>query len=129
VNPHASLLIYPLSEILSNWLRVDLIVLCDLAERLSGLFVMAHRVNFGRDALHNVILPRSWFITLIAPDSDLEKDTSTLLAFVETMIELMQRIDGQAQRYLMSGSDIGEQFIADGTRMTDLTRPLYIARM
>jgi hypothetical protein len=104
-------------------------VLCDFAERLSGLFIIAHRVNSGGGVLHNITLPRGWFINLIFPDSDFEKDTSTLSTFVGTMIELMQRIDTQVQRYLMSGSDAGEQFIADGIRMTDLTGPLYIVRM
>jgi hypothetical protein len=106
-----------------------LIVLCDLAERLSGLFIMAYRVNSRGGVLHNVTLPRSWFINLILPDADVRKNTSSFLTFAETTIELMQRVDAQAQRYLMSGVDIEEQFIADGTRVTNFTGPLYIARM
>jgi hypothetical protein len=127
--PCASLLIFPLSEVLCSQLRVDLNALCDLAERLSGLFIMAYRINSRGNVLHNVTLPRSWFVNLILPGTDLGKDTSTFAMFASTIVELMQRIDAQAQRYHMSASDTGEQFIADGIQMTDLTGPLYIARM
>jgi hypothetical protein len=49
--------------------------------------------------------------------------------FASTVIELMQRIDAQAQRNLMSGSGTGQQFFVDGSGMNNLTGPLYIARM
>ena len=117
------------SEVLRSELRVDLNVLCDLVERLSGLFIMAYRINSRGNVLHNVTLPRSWFVNLILPGTDLGKDTSTFAMFVSTAVELMQRIDAQVQRYPMSASDTGEQFIADGIQMTDLTGPFYIARM
>ena len=121
---------FPSSEVLCSRLRVDLNALCDLAERLSGLFIMAYRVNSRGGILHNVTLPRSWLINLILPDTDLRKNTSTFLMFASTIIELMQRIDAQVQRYLaFDESETGEQFIADGSRVTNLTGPLYIARM
>jgi len=129
MNPCASLLICSLSAVLRRWLRFDLIVLCDLVERLSGLFIMAHRANSCGGVPHNVIIPRSWFINLILPDTNLRKDTTTFSMFVSTIIEIMQRIDAQVQRYLMSTPDSGEQFTADGSQTTDLTGPLYIARM
>jgi len=123
-------LIFPLSEVLRSGLRVDLNPLCDFAERLSGLFIIAYRVNSRKGVLHNVTLPRSWFINLILPGTVLGKDTSTFLMFASTMMELMQRIDAKVQRYRTgSTSDTGEQFIADGTRLTGLAGPLYIARM
>ena len=100
---------------------VDLIVLCDLVERFSGLFIMVERVNSGSGVLHNVTMPRSWFINLNLPGTDLEKDTSTFLTFAETMIEFMQQINAQTQSE--------GKFIADGGRITDVTRSLYIARM
>ena len=128
-NPYVSPLIRPLSEVLHRLLHVDLIVLCDLAERLSGLFIMANGVDSCGGVLHNVTMARSWFINLILPDTDLEKDTSTLLMFAETMIELVRRIDAQVQRYLVPASDPEEHFITDGSQMTSLTGPLYIARM
>ena len=129
MNPRVSLLICLLSTVLRRWLSFDLIVLCDLTERLSGLFIMAHRVDSCGGVLHNVTMPRSWFINLILPDTDLRKDTTTFSMFVSTIIEIMQRIDAQVQRYLASAPDTGEQFTADGIRTTDLTGPLYIARM
>ena len=102
-------------------MRVDLIVLCDLAERLSGLFIIARGMKSWRGVLHGVTMPRSWFINLILPDTNLRKDTSTLLKFAETMIGLMRQIDVQVQS--------GGQFIADGSRITSVTGPFYIARM
>jgi len=128
VGPCAPILIHPRSEVLYSRLRVDLNALCDLAERLSGLFVMAYRAN-SRGVLHDVTLPRSWFINLILPGVDLKRDTSTLFTLVSNMIELMQRIDAQVQQDPRSTSDIEEKFIADGSRATNLTGPLYIARM
>ena len=90
---------------------------------------MARRVNDRGGVLHNVTLPRSWLFNLILPGTYLRKNTSSFLKFAETMIGLMQRIDAQAQRFLMSGSNTWEQFTADGNRMTNFTGPLYIARM
>ena len=127
-SPHAPLLIFPSSGVIRSGLRADVNVLCDLAERLSGLFIMACMVNSRGDILHNVTLPRSWFVNLISPGTDLRKDTSTFSMFAETMIELMQKIDAQAQQYRTSLPE-SEQFIADGSRMTDFTGSLYIARM
>jgi len=128
IDPWASLLICLVSEVLRSQLRVDLTVLCDLAERLSGLFIMAHNATSRRGILHNVAMPRSWFITLI-PDTDLRKDISTYSAFAEAMIDLMKRIDAQIQRLPTSASDSGGQFIVDGGGMTSFTGPLCIARM
>ena len=122
-------LICALSKVLHSRLRVDLNALCDLAERLSGLFIMAYRVNSRGGVLHNVTLPRSWIINLILTGTDLGKNTSTFLMFASTIIELMQKIDAQVQRCFTSSESDTEQFIADGSRMTSLTGPLYIARM
>ena len=122
-------LICALSKVLHSRLRVDLNALCDFVERLSGLFIMAFRVNSREGILHNVTLPRSWLIKLILPGTDLRKNTSTFPMFASTIIELMQKIDAQVQRYLTFSESDPEQFIADGIRMTNLTGPLYIARM
>ena len=89
---------------------------------------MAYRVNSQGGVLHDVTLPRSWFVNLIPTNTNLGKDTSAFLTFASTLIDLMQRIDAQAQRYLRFPFD-AEQFIAVGTQMTNLTGPLYIARM
>jgi hypothetical protein len=103
-------------------------VLCDLAERLSGLFIMAYRVNF-RGVLHNITLPRSWFINLLLPDRDLEKNVSYFFVFAGTLIGLMQRINAQAEGYSVFALDTVEQFIVDGIPMTSFMGSLYIARM
>jgi len=126
---HVPLLICPLSEVIRSRLRLDLNALCDLAERLSGLFIMAYRVNSRGGVLHNVTLPRSWFINLILPGTDLGKDTSAFSMFASTMIELMRRIDAQVQRYRAFTPDTGEQFVTDDSRVTNLTGPLYVVRM
>ena len=129
VGPRTSILIYTPSEILFSPLRVDLNVLCDLTERLSGLSIMAHQANLRGGVLHNVTLPRSWFIKIIFGGMSLKKDTSIFFALVSTIIELMQRIDAQVQQYPTSTSDIKEQFTTDGGRMTNLTGSLYITRL
>ena len=90
---------------------------------------MAYRVNSRGGVLHNVTMPRSWFINLILPGTDLRKDTSAFLTFTLTTIEVMQQIDAQVQQYITLGPDTGEEFVADGSRVTNLTGPSYIARM
>jgi len=107
---------------------MDLNHLCDLVERLSGLFIIAYRVYF-RGVLHNVTLPRSWFINLIRPHPNLRKHTSAILSFTRTIVELTQRVFQQVERYSPFPSDTGDQFRADGGRVTNITGPLYIARM
>lgn len=107
---------------------MDLNHLCDFAERLSGLFIIAYRVR-SRGLLHNVTLPRSWFINLIRPRPNLRKYTSMLLPFTRTLIELMRRVSNQVEQYSPYPSEIGDQFRADGGRVTNITGPFYIARM
>lgn len=121
-------LIHPPSQVLLNRLLMDLNHLCDLVERLSGLFIMAYRVYF-RGILHNVTLPRSWLINLLRPHLNLRKHTSTILPFTRTIVELMRRIAKQIEQYSPFPSDTGDQFRADGGRVTNITGPLYIARM
>jgi len=109
-----------------NKLPADLNHLCDLVERLSGLFIMAYRVHY-RGIVHNVTLPRSWFIILLRPLPSPEKHTSALLPFTRTIMDLMQRIDKQVE----SPPQLGhvDQFRADGRRVTNITGPFYIARI
>ena len=107
---------------------MDLNHLCDLVERLSGLFIMAYSVYF-REKLHNVALPRSWFINLIRSHPNLRKQMSTLLPFTRTIIELMRRVFKQVEQYSPFPSDTVDQFRADGGRVTNITGPFYIARM
>ena len=104
----ASLLIYSLSEAFHSKLRIDPNTLCNLAEGISGLFIMTRSCESLEGVLHDVILPRRWFINLILPGTDLRKDSSTLFAFVADIIDLMQRIN---------------------ERMPNLAGSPYIARM
>ena len=68
---HASLLIYLLSEVRYRRLRIDLDVLRDLAERLSGPLIIAYIFNSQGGVLHNVVIPWSWLINFILPGTDL----------------------------------------------------------
>lgn len=114
------------SQALLSRLPTDLNHLCDLVERLSGLFIMSFRV-YLRGVVHNVTLPRSWFINLLRPLPNLRQHTSGILPFTRAIIELMQRIYKQVES--PPHSDPRDQFRADGGRVTNITGPLYISRM
>ena len=120
VRSGGSALIYYLRGVLHNQLPVDLNVLCDLLERLTGYFIMARKVFFRRRVLplHAVVLPRSWFINLILPGTDLGKYTSSLIMFTSIVIEFMQGI-----------AKIEERFVVDGRRVSNWIGLLYIPRM
>lgn len=93
---------------------------------------MFHKVNSHGGVLHDAILPRSWIINLTLLDigRGFVKDTSAFPTFTSNMIELMQQIDAQAQRYVMRASDLEEQFVVNhGALPTGFTAPLYLARM
>ena len=126
-----SRLIRSSSGILRSGLPIDLNVLCDVIERLTGLFIMAHSMadEVGSRGLHEVALPRSWFISLILPDTDPKKDASDLRNFVSTIIKFMQQIDAQTLRYPTATTTPKERFVVGGSRATNLTGPLHIARM
>ena len=109
---------FPSGVLRSRPVRFDLVVLCDLAERLSALFIMAHRANCQGGLPHDITLPRSWLVKLNLPYTNLRKDTSTFPAFAKMMIQLMKRIDQPE-----------ETFIVHDDQITDATGPLYIARM
>lgn len=104
-------------------------MLCDLVERLTGLYIMAGKADPETRVLHEVALPRSWFINLLPPGIDPRKDISHLFKFASTMIEFMLQIDAQVQHYPTTASATKERFIVNGTRVTDSTGPLYVARM
>lgn len=114
----------PLRAILHTGMCIDLSVLCDLVERLTGLLVMAHKVDPQGRAPHGSILPRSWFMRLIHPGMNLDRDESSILAFGSAVIDLVRRIGMQLQRDPVV--PVREQFTMAGGR---LTGPLYIARM
>lgn len=123
------MLIRLLRGVLRSQLPVDLNLLCDFVEKLTGSFIIAHKVHHQRHVLHEVALPRSWFMNFIPPGTDLRKDASYIPWFASTVIEFMHQIDAQVQRYPTATSTTKERFIADGSRVTNFTGPLYIARM
>ena len=90
---------------------------------------MACKVDSQSHVLHEVALPRSWFISFIPTGTNLGKNVSYFLKFASTVVEFMWQIDAQVQRYPTATSTTKERFIADGSRVTNLTGPLYIARM
>jgi hypothetical protein len=50
-----------ISQVVDKLLPIDVNVLCDIIDYLCGATILV-RKNFN---LHNVTLPRSWFITLL----------------------------------------------------------------
>ena len=131
VDSHASLLIRSPSEILQSGLPIDLNVLCDVIERLTGLFIMVHNMphKVGSRWLHELALPQSWFISLTLPETVPETDASNFRNFVSAIIKLMQQIDAQILRYPTTATTTKEQFVVGGSRATNLMGPLYVARM
>ena len=121
-------LTWPLSGLFWSRLHVDLNVLCDIIERLTGLFIMAHKIDPQDPVLHEAALPRSWFINLI-PGTALRKDTSSFFKFVSITMDFMQQIDAQVQRYPTATTTTKERFVVDGSRVTGLVGPFYITRM
>lgn len=82
----------------------------------------------GRNTLHGVTLPRSWFIGLSRSLLVLDKDTSCIPRFVNDAIELLKRIDLQREPHAPQTTD-GQQFRHNGSRLTPLYASAYIVRM
>ena len=117
-----------LSGLFWSELLVDLNTLCDVIERITGLFIMAQKIDPQDYVLHEAALPRSWFIKLI-PDTALRKDTSSFFKFVSVAMDFMRQIDAQVHRYPMATTTTKERFVVDGGRVTGLMGPFYITRM
>ena len=101
---------------------------CDAVERLCGLHILAHRFTTTRNTLHDVTLPRSWFMSLFRSRPYLDKNTSYIPHFVNDAIELLRRIDFQRENYNPQGAD-NHQFKRNGTKLDPLYASTYIARM
>ena len=71
---------------------------CDAVEKPCGLFILAYRFNAQQGSLHDVILPRSWFIGLSRFLQALDKNTSYLRRFVEIAVEFLQRLNSQREQ-------------------------------
>ena len=90
---------------------------------------MAHNVDPQSRVLHEVALPRSWFINIILPGANMRKDPSLIFNFASTVVEFMHQIDAQVQRYPTATTTSNERFIAGAGRVDNFKGPLYIARM
>lgn len=108
--------LYDCRRILMNEIPADVGSFCDAVERLCGLYILAYRFMVGRGVLHDVTLPRSWFIGLSRSLPLLDKNTAYLPHFVNDMVELLQRIGGP-------------QFKHNGSRLNPLYASVYITRM
>ena len=115
-------------QILVNCITVDLGPLCDTVERLCGLHILAHRFATGPGTLHGVTLPRSWFINLLRPRPDLNKNRSYIPHLVNDAIELLRKIDLQREDYDPQAKD-NHQFKHNGSRLSPLWASVYISRM
>jgi len=101
---------------------------CDAVERLCGSFIVAHRLATRRGPLHNVTLPRSWFISLSRSLPTLDKKTNYLPRFVNDTIDLLRRLDYQREHSKSQISD-SHQFKHNESSLGALYASMYIARM
>ncbi|KAH9891312.1 hypothetical protein C8Q73DRAFT_119576 [Cubamyces lactineus] len=82
-----------LDHILGNKIPIDVGVLCDFMEYLSGSLSIAYRIGEHHGMLHNVTLPRSWIMRL-APDvaSLSSKNTRAALVFKKHIDDVLEDI-------------------------------------
>ena len=99
-----------------NRIPVDVGPFCDAVERLCGSFILSYRFTTERGTLHDVTLPRSWFIGLSRSLPILDKNTTYIPHFVNDAIEVLQRIDNQRLDHY-------------GSRLPPLNAAVYTARM
>ncbi|KAI6128736.1 hypothetical protein EDD16DRAFT_1739250 [Pisolithus croceorrhizus] len=109
-----------LHHIIRNDLQVNLSVLCDCIEELLSAYVITLRLknNPGVDSLHDVVLPRSWFIRSYKLDS--HKDVMLLdylLDDIEYFLEKLRSDDAEESLSLMH------------TNVTPVHRSVLIARI
>ena len=119
-------------HIVVNRIPVEVGPFCDAVERLCGLFIMAHRVTTGQRTLHDVILPRSWFINLSRLLPALDKNIIYLRRFATDLTELLRhfnrRLDLQREHPSPQTTD-NHQFIHNGSSLGPLYASMYIPRM
>lgn len=93
---------------------------------------MAHRVTTGQRSLHDVTLPRSWFINLSRLLPTLDKDIIYLRRFASDMVELLRYfnrcLDLQREHPNPQTTD-NHQFIHNGSSLGPLSASVYIPRM
>ncbi|KAI6165389.1 hypothetical protein EDD17DRAFT_1754090 [Pisolithus thermaeus] len=109
-----------LRHIIRNDLQVNLSVLCNCIEELLSAYVITLRFknNPGVDSLHDVVLPRSWFIRSYKLDA--RKDVMLLgylLDDIEYFLEKLRSDNTEESLWLMH------------TNVTPVHRSLFIARI
>ncbi|KAI0327262.1 hypothetical protein GY45DRAFT_1428013 [Cubamyces sp. BRFM 1775] len=82
-----------LDHILEKKVPVDVGVLCDFMEQLSGSLCMAFRLRANGGNLHDVTLPKSWILRLLPSVASLStKDTRVSLLFKKHIADLLEDI-------------------------------------
>ena len=116
-----------------NRITVEVGPFCDAVERLCGLFIMAHRFSPESSSLHDVTLPRSWFISLSRSLPALDKNIKGLRYFVNDVIELLRRLnrrlDVQHEPPNSQATLDNRHFTYNGSSLGPLYASIYIARM
>jgi hypothetical protein len=83
-----------ISQVLDKFLPIDVNVLCDIIDYFCGATILV-RKNF---VLHNVTLPRSWFIALLPNwkydsrsnnDRDIVASVAKLIKFLGRLLDRM----------------------------------------
>lgn len=80
------------SHIFEQAVKIDVVALCHVMDRLCGSFIIAQSFQHRKDGFHDVLLPRSWVADLIDGNRLLFKDTNTLVLFVPIFRGLLQQL-------------------------------------
>ena len=89
-----------ISQVVDKLLPIDANVLCDIIDYLCGATILV-RKNF---ILHNVTLPRSWFITLLPNWKNDSRSNNDIDALVAILIKSLGQLLGR----MGSGKDLRE---------------------
>lgn len=89
-----------ISQVVDKLLPIDVSVLCDVIDYLCGATILV-RKNF---ILHNVTLPRSWFITLLPNWKNDSRSNNDIVASVAILIKSL----GQLLDRMGSGKNLRE---------------------
>ena len=89
-----------ISQVVDKLLPIDANVLCDIIDYFCGAAILVHK-NFD---LHNVTLPRSWFIALLPSWKNDLRSNNDIVASVDILVNLL----GQLLNRMGSGKDLRE---------------------
>ena len=85
-------LLIVLSHILEKKIPVDIGVLCDFMEQLSGSLCMAFRLRANGGNLHDVTLPKSWILRLLPNVTSLSTKDTQLSCLFKHIGDLLEDI-------------------------------------